>query len=106
MNTGNPYVLESVVEKTDTVQIVKVTKLAGKRVNGNLVRIAGKVVKVPVSHTYKLVNIKDGGESEVLATLGEARKEAGIDYNPPASETRPASDYAEQQKGYHGPSGK
>lgn len=100
MNTGNPYVLESVVEKTDTVQIVKVTKLAGKRVNGNLVRIAGKVVKVATGTTYKLVAINSEGEPVEVATLGEARSKAGIDYNPPASETRPASDYAEQQKGY------
>ncbi len=98
MNTGNPYVQESVVEKTDTVEIVKVTKLAAKRVGGKIVRIAGKVVKVPTSHTYKLISII--GEPVEVATLGEARSKAGIGYNPPASETRPASDYAEQQKGY------
>ena len=104
MNTGNPYVLESVVEKTATVEIVKVTKLAAKRQHGKIVRIGGKVVKVATGHTYKLVAINGDDETVVVATLGEARSKAGIGYNPPASETRPASDYAEQQKGYHKPS--
>lgn len=100
MNTGNPFVMETVVEKTDTVHIVKVTKLAAKRENGKIVRIAGKVVKVPTSHTYKIVAINGEGEERMVATLGEARAEAGIGYKPASKETRPASDYAEQQKGY------
>lgn len=100
MNTGNPYVLESVVERTATLEIVKVTKLAAKRVNGKIVRIAGNVVKIPSGHSYKLVSIDGTGGEQVVATLGEARKEAGIAYNPCSATTRPASDYAEQQKGY------
>ena len=100
MNTGNPYVLESVVEKTATTEIVKVTKLAAKRKGGKIVRIGGKVVKVPTGHTYKLVAINGDDEPVVVATLGEARSKAGIGYNPTSKETRPASDYAEQQKGF------
>ena len=100
MNTGNPYVMEAVVERTSKVKIVKVTTLGAKRKNGNIVRIDGKVVKIPTGHTYKIVALDGSGESETIATLGAARAEAGIDYKPASKETRPATDYAEQQKGF------
>lgn len=100
MNTGNPYLHEIVVEKTDTVKIVKVTTLGAQRKNGKIVRINGKVIKIATGFSYKIVAINGDGEEQVVATLGEARKQAGIDYKPASKETRPAADYKEQQKGF------